>query len=182
MFGPEAADPPPLHARRHDRQQLLRRDRPGATARPSTTSRRLEVLTYDGDAVVGRADHRRGVRRASSPRAAAAPRSTGGCAAPRRRTWRRSAPGYPHIPRRVSGYNLDSLLPENGFDVARALVGSEGTLVTVLHAELELVPVPDGQAPWSCSATPTSPPPADAVPRDRCRTQPDGSWRAWTSG
>ncbi|MGC5360846.1 FAD-binding and (Fe-S)-binding domain-containing protein [Streptomyces sp. DT24] len=50
--------------------------------------------------------------------------------------------GFPRIPRRVSGYNLDSLLPENGFDVARALVGSEGTLVTVLHAELELVPVP----------------------------------------
>jgi FAD/FMN-containing dehydrogenase/Fe-S oxidoreductase len=50
--------------------------------------------------------------------------------------------GYPKIPRRVSGYNLDSLLPENGFDVGRALVGSEGTLVTVLRAELELVPVP----------------------------------------
>jgi FAD/FMN-containing dehydrogenase/Fe-S oxidoreductase len=49
--------------------------------------------------------------------------------------------GYPQIPRRVSGYNLDSLLPENGFDVARALVGSEGTLVTVLRAELDLVPV-----------------------------------------
>ncbi|MEU6370252.1 FAD-binding and (Fe-S)-binding domain-containing protein [Streptomyces sp. NPDC046931] len=54
--------------------------------------------------------------------------------------------GYPKIPRRVSGYNLDSLLPENGFDVARALVGSEGTLVTVLRAELELVPVPPYQS------------------------------------
>src|SRR3954453_3781627 len=50
--------------------------------------------------------------------------------------------GYPKIPRRVSGYNLDSLLPENGFDLAKALVGSEGTLVTVLRAELDLVPVP----------------------------------------
>ena len=49
---------------------------------------------------------------------------------------------YPKIPRRVSGYNLDSLLPENHFDVARALVGSEGTLVAVLHAELTLVEVP----------------------------------------
>jgi len=49
--------------------------------------------------------------------------------------------GFPDIPRRVSGYNLDSLLPEQGFDVARALVGSESTLVTVLHAELDLVPV-----------------------------------------
>lgn len=47
--------------------------------------------------------------------------------------------GFPKLQRRMSGYNLDSLLPENGFDVARALVGSEGTLVTVLRAELELV-------------------------------------------
>jgi Fe-S oxidoreductase/FAD/FMN-containing dehydrogenase len=47
---------------------------------------------------------------------------------------------YPNIPRRVSGYNLDSLLPEHGFDVGGLLVGSESTLVTVLHAELKLVP------------------------------------------
>jgi FAD/FMN-containing dehydrogenase/Fe-S oxidoreductase len=49
---------------------------------------------------------------------------------------------FPQIPRRVSGYNLDWLLPENGFHLARALVGSEGTCVTVLEAELELVPSP----------------------------------------
>ena len=48
---------------------------------------------------------------------------------------------YPDIPRRVSGYNLDSLLPEKNFDVAGLLVGSESTLVSVLQAELELVPV-----------------------------------------
>ncbi len=47
---------------------------------------------------------------------------------------------YPDIPRRVSGLNLDSLLPEFGFDLAGFLVGSESTLVTVLGAELELVP------------------------------------------
>jgi hypothetical protein len=35
--------------------------------------------------------------------------------------------GLPDIPRRVSGYNIDELLPEKGFNVARALVGSEGT-------------------------------------------------------
>ena len=48
---------------------------------------------------------------------------------------------YPHIPRRVSGYNLDQLLPdENGrFNVARALVGSESTCVTILEAEVRLV-------------------------------------------
>jgi len=46
---------------------------------------------------------------------------------------------YPNIPRRVSGYNLDQLLPENGFNVARALVGTEGTCVTILEAKTRLV-------------------------------------------
>ena len=49
---------------------------------------------------------------------------------------------FPKIRRRVSGYNLDQLLPENGFNVARALVGSEGTCATVLHAEARLVKSP----------------------------------------
>jgi len=49
---------------------------------------------------------------------------------------------YPDIPRRVSGYNLNYLLPENGFNVARALVGSEGTCVTVLEASCRLVESP----------------------------------------
>ncbi len=49
---------------------------------------------------------------------------------------------FPNIPRRVSGYNLDQLLPENGFHVARALVGTEGTCVTVLEAKLNLIHSP----------------------------------------
>lgn len=49
---------------------------------------------------------------------------------------------YPKIPRRVSGYNLSYLLPENGFDVAKALVGTEGTCVTILEATVRLVPSP----------------------------------------
>jgi FAD/FMN-containing dehydrogenase/Fe-S oxidoreductase len=49
---------------------------------------------------------------------------------------------YPNIPRRVSGYNLNYLLPENGFNVARALVGSEGTCVCVLEATCRLVESP----------------------------------------
>jgi FAD/FMN-containing dehydrogenase/Fe-S oxidoreductase len=53
---------------------------------------------------------------------------------------------YPHIPRRVSGYNLDRLLPEHGFHVAQALVGSEGTCVTILEATVRLVPSPPGRA------------------------------------
>jgi FAD/FMN-containing dehydrogenase/Fe-S oxidoreductase len=49
---------------------------------------------------------------------------------------------FPHIPRRVSGYNLDRLLPESGFHVARSLVGSEGTCVTILEATCRLVQSP----------------------------------------
>jgi FAD/FMN-containing dehydrogenase/Fe-S oxidoreductase len=49
---------------------------------------------------------------------------------------------FPKIPRRVSGYNLNYLLPENNFHVARALVGSEGTCVTVLEATCRLVESP----------------------------------------
>src|SRR5690606_15380095 len=46
------------------------------------------------------------------------------------------------IPRQVSGYGLDRLLPENGHHVARALVGSEGTCAVVLGATVRLVEVP----------------------------------------
>ena len=49
---------------------------------------------------------------------------------------------FPNIPRRVSGYNLDELLDENGFHVARALVGSEGTCATVVSATLNLTASP----------------------------------------
>ena len=53
---------------------------------------------------------------------------------------------FPNIPRRVSGYNLDELLPEKGFNVARALCGSEGTLVTVLEATVRLVYSPPARS------------------------------------
>ncbi|MBX3300666.1 MAG: FAD-binding protein [Nitrospira sp.] len=49
---------------------------------------------------------------------------------------------YVDIPRRVSGFNLLQLLPEKGFDVAKALVGTEGTCVTVLEATVRLVSSP----------------------------------------
>ncbi|HJU27572.1 MAG TPA: FAD-binding oxidoreductase, partial [Candidatus Binataceae bacterium] len=49
---------------------------------------------------------------------------------------------FPNIPRRVSGYNLDELLPEKGFNVARALVGTEGTCVAVLEATVRLIESP----------------------------------------
>jgi FAD/FMN-containing dehydrogenase/Fe-S oxidoreductase len=54
--------------------------------------------------------------------------------------------GFPQLPRRVSGYNIDELLPEKNFNVARALVGSEGTLVTILEATFNLVPNPKARS------------------------------------
>src|SRR5947209_8329190 len=53
---------------------------------------------------------------------------------------------YPRLDRRVSGFNLDQLLPENGFHVARALVGTEGTCVTVLEATTRLVYSPPARS------------------------------------
>jgi len=53
---------------------------------------------------------------------------------------------FPRIPRRVSGYNLDQLLPESGFHVGRALVGTEGTCVTVLEATCRLVDSPPARS------------------------------------
>ncbi|HYG62511.1 MAG TPA: FAD-binding oxidoreductase, partial [Thermoanaerobaculia bacterium] len=53
---------------------------------------------------------------------------------------------FPAIPRRVSGFNLDELLPEKGFQVARALTGTEGTCVTVLEATVRLVQRPAARA------------------------------------
>lgn len=54
--------------------------------------------------------------------------------------------GFPKLGRRVSGYNLDALLPENGFHVAKALVGTESTCVTFLEATLDLVPNPQARS------------------------------------
>lgn len=49
---------------------------------------------------------------------------------------------YPRIPRRVSGYNLDELLDPDEINLAKLVVGSEGTLATVVEAKLKLVPLP----------------------------------------
>jgi FAD/FMN-containing dehydrogenase/Fe-S oxidoreductase len=64
---------------------------------------------------------------------------------------------FPHILRRVSGYNLDEFLPGMpvrpagwpeeswAFNLARLIVGSEGTLAVVTGAELKVVPLPREQ-------------------------------------
>lgn len=101
----------------------------------------LEILTYDGlQMTVGRTteeEYRRiqkeGGRRAEiyrDLRAIAA------------RYGDRVREVFPDIPRRVSGYNLNQLLPERDFHVARALVGTESTCVTILRAHVQLQPEP----------------------------------------
>ena len=102
---------------------------------------RLEVLTYDGArfwtgptsdaelAAVIAAGGRQGAIYAQ-------------LAALRDRTADLVRAKFPKIKRRVSGYNLDQLLPENGFNVARALVGSEGTCALTLQAVTRLVKSP----------------------------------------
>ncbi len=103
--------------------------------------RRMEILTYDGlrtwTGPTSEADYLNIV--AAGGRKAELYR---GLTAIRDRYLGQIRTGYPDIPRRVSGYNLDQLLPEKGFNIARALVGSESTLVTVLTAEISLVEIP----------------------------------------
>ncbi|MBC5784061.1 FAD-binding oxidoreductase [Ramlibacter sp. USB13] len=105
----------------------------------------LEVLTYDGLRLrVGRTDDEafEALRQAGDRRAEIALRLK--TLAERHAEAIRAR--YPPIPRRVSGYNLPALLPENGFDLARALVGSEGTCVVVLEATLRLLPDPKARS------------------------------------
>jgi FAD/FMN-containing dehydrogenase/Fe-S oxidoreductase len=117
----------------------------GATAQAygkmADSVRRLEILTYDGlrtwVGLTGDADYTNiiadGGRKAEI---------YAGLRGIRDRYLGQIRTDYPDIPRRVSGYNLDHLLPEKQFHVARALVGSESTLVTVLAAEISLVEIP----------------------------------------
>jgi FAD/FMN-containing dehydrogenase/Fe-S oxidoreductase len=95
----------------------------------------LEILTYRGERMrVGTSEH--GLR----PELAAKLHDLAD------RHGDRIRDRYPDIPRRVSGYNLDRLLPEYGFNVAAALAGTESTCVTVLEATVRLVPSPPARS------------------------------------
>ncbi|HEV7207003.1 MAG TPA: FAD-linked oxidase C-terminal domain-containing protein [Jatrophihabitans sp.] len=65
--------------------------------------------------------------------------------------------------RQVSGYSLEHLLPENGGDVARFLVGTEGTLGVLLDSTVRLVDAPQATA-LAVLGYPDMPSAADAVP------------------
>ncbi|NLE18435.1 MAG: FAD-binding oxidoreductase [Propioniciclava sp.] len=72
-------------------------------------------------------------------------------------------PQFGTFSRQVSGYSLEWLLPENGFDVAKFLAGSEGTLAVITRATVRLV----ADAPYKTMLAlgyPTMPDAADAMP------------------
>ncbi|WP_165987666.1 FAD-binding and (Fe-S)-binding domain-containing protein [Streptomyces sp. YIM 98790] len=99
--------------------------------------------------------------------------------------------GMPALPRRISGYALDRLLPEHGRDWPRAFTGSEGTLGVLTEATVRLVPVPAARA-LAVLGFPDDSAAADAVPallehapltvegmaRDLLGGGPDGAARA----
>ena len=72
-------------------------------------------------------------------------------------------PQFGTFSRQVSGYSLEWLLPENGFDVTKFLAGSEGTLAVITRATVRLV----ADAPYKTMLAlgyPTMPDAADAMP------------------
>jgi FAD/FMN-containing dehydrogenase/Fe-S oxidoreductase len=117
----------------------------GLGARVADNVAELEVLTYDGHVfTVGRTEESeldsiigQGGRRGQLYQDLKAIRD---------RYAEQIRAKFPDIPRRVSGYNLPQLLPEHGFDVARALIGSEGTCAIILEATLHLIPEPKARA------------------------------------
>ncbi len=102
----------------------------------------LDIVLYDGTRMTVRRHHARPARCARSAPAAAVEQIYAGLARIRDRYAALVREKFPRIPRRVSGYNLDELLPENNFNVARALVGSEGTCANIVSATLNLTASP----------------------------------------
>lgn len=105
----------------------------------------LEILTYDGERMwVGRTidEELKSIIAAGGRRA----EIYTALARLREEHADRVRSEFPQIRRRVSGYNLDELLPEHGFNVARALVGTEGTCAVVLHVKVRLVTSPPVRA------------------------------------
>ncbi|MGC2035962.1 MAG: FAD-binding and (Fe-S)-binding domain-containing protein [Thermoplasmata archaeon] len=114
---------------------------PDSYGRTSDLVEELEILTYEGDhlTVGATSEEVYGRRIEEGGRTAEIYRALRGLVDRHANAIRQR---FPDIPRRISGYNLPDLLPENGFHLARALVGTEGTCVVILRAVLRLVPNP----------------------------------------
>lgn len=123
---------------------LAANEQPGS-GRAEDCTESMEVVTYDGlRLTVGRTspEELEAIIRAGGRRG----EIYGGLKALRDRYGQLLHERYPNIPRRVSGYNLNQLLPDYEFNVARALVGTEGTCVTILEATVSLVESPPKRA------------------------------------
>jgi FAD/FMN-containing dehydrogenase/Fe-S oxidoreductase len=117
----------------------------GQGPRTSDQVEKLEVLTYDGHRFsVGATteEELKAIVAGGGPKA----ELYGRLRAIRDRYGELVRERFPDIPRRVSGYSLDELLPERGFHVGRALVGTEGTCAFVLEASVRLVESPPARA------------------------------------
>jgi FAD/FMN-containing dehydrogenase/Fe-S oxidoreductase len=117
----------------------------GRGLRVADNTHELEVLTYDGVRMrVGETSPQEleAIIRGGGPRG----EIYGKLKALRDKYANEIRTRFPKLPRRVSGYNLDALLPENNFHVAKALVGTESTCVTFLEATLNLVPAPKARS------------------------------------
>jgi FAD/FMN-containing dehydrogenase/Fe-S oxidoreductase len=117
----------------------------GPGARTADNIEELEVLTYDGQRLrVGRTSEE------ELESAICAPDRRGEIYRRLKDLRDRHGPAirdrFPAIPRRVSGYNLPQLLPENGFHLARALAGTESTCALTLEATVTLIPSPKARA------------------------------------
>jgi FAD/FMN-containing dehydrogenase/Fe-S oxidoreductase len=111
----------------------------GPGARTSDHVESIDVLTYEGDRLRVAATSDDQLRRITRDGGRVA-RIYDGMRQLRDRYADQIRQRFAKIPRRVSGYNIDELLPEHGFHVARALVGTESTCVTMLEATLNVYP------------------------------------------
>jgi FAD/FMN-containing dehydrogenase/Fe-S oxidoreductase len=116
----------------------------GNGARTSDNTHELEILTYDGLRMRVGATGDEELRRIVSEGGRRG-EIYAGLIALRDKYADLIRARFPKIPRRVSGYNLDELLPENGFNVARALVGTESTCVVILEGTMKLIPNPSAR-------------------------------------
>ena len=127
------------------------------------------------DCALGRRDQRRGVRsdrRRGRPRA---PRSTGAAGHRATTTPTSIRDRLPATSRAGSPATTSTrCCPSSGFDVARALVGSECDAGHRAAGRARARAGARGTGRWSCSASPTSPPPPTPC-RDRRRTGPSRS-------
>ena len=125
---------------------------------------RLEVLLYDGTRFWCGPTSDDEYARDRAARVTGRPRCTGSCAALRDAYADEIRARYPDIPRRVSGYNLDSLLPEHGFDVAGAARRQRVDPGHRAAGRAEARAGRQGSARSSCSASTDVMKAADAVP------------------